>query len=125
RRLRYARRPTRACGIDSRGAQTLARCAQPCGGSDASEAEHLLQTVKPRRPADHPARRLHRTLCVNRPARRPMDHLEPLAGSGKDHMVVADRIAAAQRRKADVTRAAGASDAVPPALLYFFKGHLT
>ena len=96
----------------------------PARRGNASETEHLLQAIETRRPADDPARRLHRTFRVDGPARRPVDQLEALAGSGKDHMVVADRIAAAQCHKADVAGAARASDAVPPALLHFFEHHL-
>ncbi len=45
-----------------------------------------------------------------------MRQLEPRAGAGEDHVVVADRVAAAQRGKADIAAVAGAGDAVAAAL---------
>ncbi len=50
-----------------------------------------------------------------------MEELEALAGSGKDYVMVADRIAAAQCREPDVAGPAGTGDAVPPTLLHLFK----
>ena len=41
-----------------------------------------------------------------------MDEFEALGGAGEDHMVVADRVAAAQGREPDIAGAAGAGDAV-------------
>jgi hypothetical protein len=50
--------------------------------------------------------------------------LEALASSGKDHMMIANRITAAQCGKADIADTAGAGDAIPAALLHFFELHL-
>src|SRR6266478_7380955 len=114
--------PPRARGGDPRGAQTLARCAQPrLGRVDELETEHLLQAVERRRPTDDPARRLHCTLRVHGAARRAVGQLEAFAGAGKDYVVVADRVTPAQRGEPDAAGAAGAGNAVPGALLHFFK----
>src|SRR6202022_1368065 len=97
RRFRDLACPPRARSGDPRGAQTLARGAQPGRGRiDGLEAEHLLQAVEPRRPTDDPARRLHRALRVNGAAPRTVGQLETFAGAGKDHVVVADRVTPAQ-----------------------------
>src|SRR5579875_809123 len=50
-----------------------------------------------------------------------MDQFEPLAVAGEDDVVVANRIAAAQRRKADIAFAARAGNAVAGALRHLFE----
>ena len=45
-----------------------------------------------------------------------MAQFEPLAGAGKDDVVIADRVAAAQRGKPDIAAAARPGDAVATAL---------
>src|SRR5271163_4428915 len=52
-----------------------------------------------------------------------MDKFETFGGAGEDHMMIADRIAAAQRGETDIAPAARAGYAVPGALLDLFELH--
>src|SRR5712671_3204343 len=89
-----------------------------------SEAEDFLEPVDPGRAADHPASRAHRAFGVDAAARCSVHEFQALAGAREDYMVVADRIAAAQCREADIAGAAGAGYTVPRALFHRFERHL-
>src|SRR5258708_20051386 len=101
------RRPDRA----RRGGE-----ANPCGRRfpAGSQFQHFLHTVNSGRLADNPARRAHRALRIDRPVARAVRQLEPLAGAGEDDMMVADRIAAAQRGETDIAPAPRTRNTAPP-----------
>ena len=63
--------------------------------SRKSETEDFLEPVDPGWAPDHPACGSDGAFGVDGAARCPMHELEALPGTGKDHVVVADRIAAA------------------------------
>ena len=89
-----------------------------------SEAEDFLEPVDPGWAPDHPASRAHGAFGVDGAARRPVHELEALAGARKNHVVVADRVAAAQCGEADIAGAAGAGYTVSRALFHRFERHL-
>ena len=80
------------------------------------QPEHLFHAVEPGRLADQPARRPHRALGVDRSVGGAVRQFEPLPNTGEDHLVVADRVAAAQCGKADRARLARSGDAITAAL---------
>ena len=75
---------------------------------DPSETEHFLQAINAGGTANHPTSRFHRPFRVNCAAGGAVDQLKALGRAGKDHVMVTDRVAAAQRGKADVAGTAGA-----------------
>src|SRR6202040_2731489 len=97
-------RAARTRGDTARCAHPLAQFAKPGQAVRArgSKAEDLLQAVNTRCPADHPAGGADGAFRVDRPAGRPVDEFETLGGTGEDHVVIADRIAAAQRGETDI-----------------------
>src|SRR5437763_11817352 len=84
-------------------------------GWKPSQPQDLLHAVKPWRLVLEPERGAHRALCIDRAVGGAVHQFEALAGAGEDHMVIADRIAAAQCREADRPGAARPGDPVPAA----------
>ena len=89
---------------------------QSAPGWKPSQPQHLLHPVKAGRLVLEPERGAHRSLGVDRTVRSAVHQFKALAGPGEDHMMVADRIAAAQRGEADGPRSARSGDAVAAAL---------
>src|SRR6185437_15993576 len=82
----------------------------------ASKSDDLFHPVEAGRLADQPARRPHCALGVDRAVGRAVCQFEPLADAGEDHLMVADRVAAAQGGEADRAGLARPGNAVTAAL---------
>src|SRR5688572_29670487 len=83
--------------------------------SSPAQPQHVRHAVHPRRLARHPERRAEGAARVNLAARSLVYELEALALARKDHIMIADDVAAAQRREADCAALARAGDAIAPA----------
>src|SRR6266700_49289 len=76
--------------------------------SKITQAENIGHRIESRFPPPRPQRRLERPAGEDHAVLRLVHELETLGRAGKDHAMVADHGAAAQRRKSDVARAARA-----------------
>src|SRR5579872_6685223 len=88
-------------GDDAIGGAHAAYISSPPPRVNRLQPQHLLHAVKAGRLADQPTRGAHRALGIDRPVAGAVRQFQPLADAGEDHLVVADRIAATQRGKAD------------------------
>src|SRR5947209_7957680 len=84
------------------------------GVSEILQAEHVGHGVQTRRLAAGPQRGLDRAAGIDAAVLGTVYELDALAGRGKDHAVIADHAAAAQRGKTDIALASRAGDAVAP-----------
>src|SRR5438445_2576716 len=84
------------------------------GGRAGLQPQHVFHSVKSGRLVLEPERGPHRPLGIDRAVGRAVHQFDAFAGAGEDHMMVADRIAAAKRRETDCPRAARPGAAAPP-----------